>query len=149
MAQKKNSRNNTGLYSPVTDLKGVGPKKAEAFLRLGIEKIADVLELYPREYEDLRNKKRIFELKDGEKAVVTARVLNASLGRGFGRKRTLHVLTEDDTGRMEVLFFNGTYLLPQFKTGQSFRFFGKVKYMKQMRSREGRISSCPRALPLS
>ena len=127
MAQKKNSRNNTGLYSPVTDLKGVGPKKAEAFLRLGIEKIADVLELYPREYEDLRNKKRIFELKDGEKAVVTARVLNASLGRGFGRKRTLHVLTEDDTGRMEVLFFNGTYLLPQFKTGQSFRFFGKVK----------------------
>jgi ATP-dependent DNA helicase RecG len=28
---------------------------------------------------------------------------------------------------MEVLFFNGTYLLPQFKTGLSFRFFGKVK----------------------
>ena len=127
MAQKKNSRNSIGLYSPVTDVKGVGPKKAEAFLRLGIENLSDVLELYPREYEDLRNRKRIFELTDGEKAVVTARVLNASLGRGFGRKRTLHVLTEDDTGRMEVLFFNGTYLLPQFKAGNLFRFYGKVK----------------------
>ena len=96
-------------------------------MRLGIDRIADVLELYPREYEDMRKKKRICDLEDGEKAVVTARVLNASLGRGFGRKRTLHVLTEDDTGRMEVLFFNGTYLLPQFKAGKLFRFFGKVK----------------------
>ena len=96
-------------------------------MRLGIEKVADVLDLYPREYEDLRNKKQICLLTDGEKAVVTARVLRATLGRGFGRKRTLHVLAEDDTGRMEALFFNGTYLLPQFKAGQLFRFFGKVK----------------------
>ena len=96
-------------------------------MRLGIEKVADVLELYPREYEDLRNKKQIYQLTDGEKAVVTARVLRATLGRGFGRKRTLHVLAEDDTGRMEVLFFNGTYLMPQFRAGQLFRFFGKVK----------------------
>ena len=48
-----------GLFSPVTSLKGVGPKKAACFSRLGIEKISDVLELYPREYEDMRNKKTI------------------------------------------------------------------------------------------
>ena len=96
-------------------------------MRLGIERLSDVLELYPREYEDLRNKKMIFELQDGDKAVVYARVLAASLGRGFGRKRTLHVIAEDNTGRMEVLLFNGSYLLPQFKNGEEFRFFGKVK----------------------
>ncbi|MBR5731624.1 MAG: DEAD/DEAH box helicase, partial [Firmicutes bacterium] len=116
-----------GLFSPVTSLKGVGPKKAACFSRLGIEKISDVLELYPREYEDMRNKKTICQLRDGDKAVVTARIFMASLGRGFGKNRTLHVYAEDDTGRMEVLFFNGTYFLKQFQQGSVFRFFGKAK----------------------
>ncbi len=116
-----------GLFSPVTSLKGVGPKKAECFSRLGIERIADILELYPREYEDLRSKKTISQLRDGDKAVVTARIFMATLGKGFGKKRTLHVYAEDDTGRMEVLFFNGTYFLKQFSQGSLFRFFGKAK----------------------
>ena len=112
------------LNSPVSDLKGIGPKKAECFARLGIERLSDMLELYPREYEDLRNKKKIFELTDGEKAAVAGRVLLVRLGNGFGKKRTLHVLCEDDTGRMEVLFFNGSFLASQFKQGVLFRFFG-------------------------
>ena len=121
-------KNNTiTLSSPVSDIRGIGPKKAEAFGRLGIEKLSDILELYPREYEDLRNRKKIFELNDGEKAAVTATVLLVRIGRGFGRKRTLHVLCEDNTGRMEVLLFNGSFLAPQFRQGTLFRFFGKVK----------------------
>ena len=128
-----------GLFSPVTSLKGVGPKKAECFSRLGIERIADVLELYPREYEDLRSKKTISQLRDGDKAVVTARIFMATLGKGFGKKRTLHVYAEDDTGRMEVLFFNGAYFLKQFSQGSLFRFFGKVK-AENIRAEEVGIS---------
>ena len=131
--QKKDS-SETGLYSPLSELKGIGPKKAESLGRLGLFCFADALDLYPREYEDLRNKKRIAELFDGEKAVVEARVLLVRLGRGFGKKRTLHVLTEDSTGRMEVLFFAGGFLAKQFAQGDLFRFFGKVK------SENGRVT---------
>ncbi|MBQ9891345.1 MAG: ATP-dependent DNA helicase RecG [Firmicutes bacterium] len=125
--KQKRSSSEISLYSPLEELKGIGPKKAESLEKLGLFCFADALDLYPREYEDLRCKKQIADLEDGEKAVVTARVLLVRLGRGYGKKRTLHVLTEDNTGRMEVLFFAGGFLAKQFRQGDEFRFFGKVK----------------------
>ena len=99
--------------SKITEMKGVGPKKAEALGRLGIVDVRSLLSHFPRSYEDMRRAREISSLQDGEKALVRARVLLTSFGRGFGTKRTLRLLTEDSTGRMEVLFFNGTYFLKQ------------------------------------
>ena len=59
--------------------------------------------------------------------VVSAKVLLVMPGKGFGRKRTLKLLVEDSTGRMEVLFFMAGFLMKTFKQGDEYRFFGKVK----------------------
>ncbi len=115
------------LKSAITDIKGFGPKKAEAFERLGIFCIEDALKYYPREYEDLRNKKCISQLKNDEKAVVEATIFVNTLGRGYGRNRTLHLTVVDKTGRMNVLFFMSGYLAKNFKIGETYRFYGKVK----------------------
>ena len=126
-ASSKKNETQIALSDCLTALKGIGPQKAARFKKLGIETFYDALAFYPREYEDYRNKKHIADLKNEDKAVVTARVLLARLGGGFGKDRTLHVLTEDSTGRMEVLFFKGSYFLKQFQLGTMFSFFGKVK----------------------
>ena len=126
-AQNKKNESGITLWDGLTSLKGIGPQKAERFKKLGIETFCDALTFYPREYEDYRNKKRISDLKNEEKALVTARVLLARAGGGFGKKRTLHILAEDNTGRMEVLFFQGSFLIKQFTAGTVFNFFGKVK----------------------
>ncbi len=108
-------------------IKGFGPKKAEAFARLGIFCVEDFLRFYPRDYEDLRNKKCISDLKNEEKAVVEATIVINTLGRGYGRKKTLHLAAVDKTGRMNVLFFMAGFMAKNFKIGETYRFFGKVK----------------------
>ncbi len=115
------------MKSPITDIKGIGPKKAGAFARLGINNLSDLLYFFPRDYEDLRNIKHIKDLKNDEKALVEGVVMMNVMGRGFGRKRTLHLSVADKTGRMEVLFFMAGFMGKSFKVGESYRFFGKVK----------------------
>ena len=117
----------TNLKSAITTIKGFGPKKAEAFERLGIFCVEDFLRFYPRDYEDLRNRKLIANLKNEEKAVVEGTVVINTLGRGYGRKRTLHLAVVDKTGRMNVLFFMAGFMAKNFKIGETYRFFGKVK----------------------
>ena len=46
------------LFSPVTDLRGVGPARAAALQRLGIFTLYDLLAYFPRDYEDRRALRR-------------------------------------------------------------------------------------------
>ncbi|MBR6025570.1 MAG: DEAD/DEAH box helicase, partial [Firmicutes bacterium] len=115
------------MKSPITDIKGIGPKKAEAFARLGLSSLSDLLWFFPRDYEDLRNIKHIKDLKNDEKALVESVVRMNVMGRGFGRKRTLHLSVSDKTRDMEVLFFMAGFMGKTFKVGECYRFFGKVK----------------------
>ena len=115
------------IETKVSAVKGFGPKKAEALSKLGIYTLADVLEHYPRSYEDLRNAKLIGDLENEDKALVRARVLLVKPGRGYGRKRTLKLLVEDMSGRMEVVFFSAGFMMKTFTVGDEYRFFGKAK----------------------
>ena len=47
-------------------LKGVGPKKAQALKKLGIENIYDLITYYPRRYEDQSQIVPIGRIKVGE-----------------------------------------------------------------------------------
>ncbi|MBR6700754.1 MAG: DNA helicase RecG, partial [Firmicutes bacterium] len=118
----KNSMN-----TPLTELKGIGPKKSQLFGRLGIFDVEDALYSFPREYEDRRNVKSIGTLEADEEAMVVGTVAAVKKGRYVrGRKRTTRFLIKDDTGTMEVLFFNAGYLVRSIKTGDKYWFFGKV-----------------------
>lgn len=115
------------ITSPVGSLKGIGPKKCEALRKLGIYTLEDSLYSYPRSYEDLRNPVNVCDCTDSSKVLITATVLLVNRGNGYGRKRTLHVLAEDSTGRLEILFFMAGYMQNAFKVGEKYNFFGKVK----------------------
>lgn len=114
------------LLDNIKKMPGVGPKKAEALERLNVHYIEDFLFLYPRSYEDRRTVKQIGALWNEEAALVKAQVVLIVKGGGFGRKRTLKLLVQDDSGSMEVLFFNGAYLERAFKQGEYYSFFGKA-----------------------
>ncbi len=118
------------LSASVRSVKGIGPKKSERFERLGISTLEDMLRYFPRDYQDLRDSVDISALRDGEKSLVKAKVLLMKKGRGYGRKRSFHLLVEDLSGRMEVVFFMGAYLDSAFEIGEDYAFFGKVKVQK-------------------
>ena len=102
------------LKDKVTELKGVGPKKAEALEKLGIKTLEDMICFFPRDYEDRRNVVKIAQLKADVAAVIRGKVdLIVSDRYKYGRKQLLRLLISDDTGALEIVFFNAKYLKTQ------------------------------------
>lgn len=125
---RKATENPTRLTpdTPASVLGGVGPRKAAVLKKAGYETIGDFLRGYPRTYEDRRNIVTIDALKPGIPAVFTGKILSVSAG-GFyaaGRRRPLTAIAGDQTGAVEIVFFNAKYLDRIFVQGAAFRFFG-------------------------
>ena len=98
------------LHDSITTLKGVGPKKAKAFEKMNIHTLEDLAYTIPRQYEDRRNIVSIDHLKEGETAVFKATVDLVAPGRFRGRRgQVLKLLVSDDTGSIEVVFFNASF----------------------------------------
>ena len=89
----------TDLNTGIRYLKGVGEKRAGLFAKLGIYTIRDLLNYFPRDYEDRRNIIHISEIKAGDKvcisAFVSADVKTRSPRRGFSISELRAV---DETG---------------------------------------------------
>jgi len=124
----------------ITEVKGIGPKKADAFKNINIETLEDVIFSYPREYEDRTKVSTISDLKDGETVMVTAELRRLKKGRYIrGRKTPTTLLVGDSTGTMEVVFFNASWLEKSLSIGSEYWFFGKVG----LRNNSGGISGAP------
>ncbi|MEA4923493.1 MAG: ATP-dependent DNA helicase RecG [Eubacteriaceae bacterium] len=117
----------------VSELKGVGPKKAAALKKLSIETVTDLLYLFPRDYQDRSRVTPISDLEPGKAALTKGLVVMVRQYSGAGRKRITSILTEDGPSRMEVLFFNAYYISRFVKKGKEYYFYGTP------REREGRI----------
>lgn len=113
------------LLDPVTTLKGVGPKKAEALSRLGIETLEDLILFFPRSYEDRSAVTAVRDLRPGERYLVKGRVFRKDLYR-YGRKQRLVLKVRDVTGGIEVVFFNASYLAKAVQEGEEYLFYGQV-----------------------
>ena len=116
-----------GSKDLIESLPGIGPKKASYLHHLKIRRVEDFLSYYPRDYEDRRTSRSIATLLEDETVVVTAVVRRVEAG-GYrsGKKRTLRLLVEDESGTLEILFFRSSYLEHTLKKDQSYVFYGKV-----------------------
>ena len=102
------SDNNIKLSDNVTAISGVGPKKAELLKKMNIHTVEDLLYLFPRKYEDRRHAVTIIEAPFNQDVLLETRVVTKQIsGNPYGKKRLLRVLAEDNTGSVELLFFNG------------------------------------------
>lgn len=98
--------------------KGVGPKRAMLLEKLGIRTVEDALWVLPWRYEDRSVISSMFTLVAGEKATVSGVVDRAMLRRIPRRNMTLvSVVVRDETGSLEVVFFNQPYLEKTFQVG--------------------------------
>ncbi|MDD6310587.1 MAG: ATP-dependent DNA helicase RecG [Firmicutes bacterium] len=111
----------------ITVLKGVGPKKADALKKLGIYTLGDLVYTFPRGYEDRRNVCNIADLRENQAAVFvgTVETVVSSGYRGGGFRRPTKMLVSDDTGSIELVFFNSAYLAKTIKSGNQYVFYGK------------------------
>lgn len=115
------------LFSPVTDLRGVGPARAAALQRLGIFTLYDLLAYFPRDYEDRTNPVEIAQLQPGVPACFEALVVSQPVLRRIGKGRDVTNLTvADETGKLTLHYFNQPYIKTQLHYGQSYYFYGTL-----------------------
>ena len=115
----------------VTDLKGIGPKKAADLANLQIFTIGDLLEYYPRQgaYVDYSHLKQIQELAtDGTKQIFKAYVYRVRDGMGNHGRRYTAVTVRDASGYATVYFFMGQrYSAKKLRPDTQVLVTGKVK----------------------
>lgn len=118
----------SSLYNrKIEELKGVGKKTAALFSKLGIYSIGQLLNFYPRNYEDWTNVSYITDTSDGELCCVRgtiSSVIKVSLIKGG--KTLAKVNACDDSGSMELVFFNNKYISSMLEYGKTYFFYGKI-----------------------
>ena len=113
--------------TPVRYLKGVGPKTAERFEKLGIVTLADLLCHYPRRYIDFTKTFSIAEAPADTECVVKAEVFAKPGGRILpGGRRMERITAGDDVSGLEITWFNNPYAAQKLEIGQEYYFQGIV-----------------------
>ena len=113
--------------TPVRYLKGVGPKTAERFEKLGILTLSDLLCHYPRRYLDFSKPYSIAEAPADTECVVKAEVFAKPGGRILpGGRRMERITAGDDVSSLEVTWFNNPYAVQKLELGQEYYFQGTV-----------------------
>ena len=113
--------------TPVRYLKGVGPKTAEKFEKLGIVTLADLLCHYPRKYIDFTKPYSIAEAPADTECVVKAEVFAKPGGRILpGGRRMERITAGDDVSSLEITWFNNPYAAQKLQLGQEYYFQGIV-----------------------
>ncbi|MCL2567916.1 MAG: ATP-dependent DNA helicase RecG [Oscillospiraceae bacterium] len=115
------------LQTDIRYMKGIGDVRAKALNKLGITSLGDLITTFPRAYDDRRQFAAIQNLTPGETVSVRAIVANEprlqTIRRGLD---LLKFRAVDESGSLEVAFFNQGYRKDQIKKGESYVFYGKV-----------------------
>lgn len=115
--------------TPVQYVKGVGPKLALMLKKKGIETIRDLLEFYPRAYEDRRAARSIASLQEGDYVALRAEVFRvAAIPMGKTGRKIYDITIRDGTGQIHCKFFRIPYrgYFDKFTPGMAVRIVGKV-----------------------
>jgi ATP-dependent DNA helicase RecG len=112
--------------SPLTEVKGVGEAQAKKLARLGLVSVGDLIDYYPRRYEDFSTVTEIAKLRPG------AVTIQAEIKQAKGRyvRRGLHIteaVASDNTGSTRLVWFNQPYRAEALKSGQSYFISGQYE----------------------
>lgn len=114
---------------PLQFVKGVGPRRAAEFARVGLTTVEDLLLRFPRRYENRAGLTPIAALRPGQTATVVGEVLSSGVRAtrrpGF---RLFEVVVRDTTGAVRAVFPNQAFLKDVFRPHQQVVLYGLLEY---------------------
>ena len=114
------------LDDDLTQIRGVTKSNLSKLKRLGVERVKDLVYLFPHRHNDFANMRKVFELTPGEEQTAVLTVWEASeTGQGPRRKSTQAILG-DDTGNVRAVWFNQPWLARTLRPGTQVVLSGKV-----------------------
>ena len=108
-------------------LKGVGERRAELFLQLGVADVGALLRLYPRTYIDRTEPLKLIEAPFDRPCCVKATVCTPVSTVFIRKNMVLYKFSINDGNDMaDITLFNNKYLAEKINMGQSYLFYGQV-----------------------
>lgn len=104
------------IHIPVGSLAGVGPATAKLFASLNVFTIADLLTLYPRDYDDRTKITKLSQFRQNPKIHTVAKV-TAHDWFGYGRMKTLKIFINDGSAEAQLIAFNRPFLEKTYPVG--------------------------------
>ena len=112
-------------HTPIQFVKGVGPKKAEALAKVGINTVYDLLLYLPFRYEDRSRRLKINEIQAGQSATVEVEVQSVHVRKTRRRNfKVVEVVAKDETGKLKAVWFNQEYLKDTLTPGRRVLIYG-------------------------
>ncbi len=115
------------LDTDVRYCKGIGEKKAQLLNKLGVFTVHDLVSFFPRKYEDRSQFKPIALTCDGETACIRAIVADSP--RLMRIRRGMELVkfrVVDESGAVDITYFNQPYVKDNIHKGQCLNFYGKI-----------------------
>lgn len=113
--------------TPITELKGVGEKTARLFGKLDIRTVGELLAAYPRDYEVFGEPVKIGRAASGEVCAVQGAVSGIPNERRIRNLSILNVVIADESGRLQLTFYNMPFLKKTLRQGGFYIFRGLVR----------------------
>lgn len=120
------ARGGFSLTTPLGGVAGIGSATAGALRRLELVTVGDLIKHVPMRYERHRAEESIAKVAPDQIVTVRGDVTTTRVAGPFGKQRFEAVLL-DETGRMDLVWFNGSYLRSQIYPGLRLRVHGQAK----------------------
>lgn len=115
------------LDTKLSQIQGVLPKFLSKLQKMGLETVRDLLWHFPSRYEDYSRVSKIADLKPGEQVTIRGEIKRVNVRRAWNKHMTVvEALIADETGGIQMVWFNQPFISKVLKTGSRANFAGKV-----------------------
>lgn len=117
------------IKAPVSSIAGVGPQLTKTLAKVNVFTVGDLLQYFPRDYEDRSIKVYLRDFAKASKVHTVAQVIGQEWF-GYGRMKTLKIRIYDGTAKAELICFNRAFLEKSIPAGSIITVTGQffVKY---------------------
>lgn len=107
-------------------IKNIGKTRAAQLNKLGIETVEDLVEYYPRDYEDRSTYVPLDEVEPGKVNTIRGRVCGKPEAKKIRSMTIVNARISDGKGFIECVWFNQPYVKNQLTPGREYSFTGRV-----------------------
>ncbi len=128
--------NTMELTDNIKSIKGIGEKTAEAFAKLGVYTVDDLVHTYPRNYLSYGEPVDIKDTVVGERQAICGVITSYVDVRKIRNLTLTNITVKDYTGNIKITWFNSPFLRNVFHKGDTYIFVGTVQVKNNMRVME-------------
>ncbi|MBU4274219.1 ATP-dependent DNA helicase RecG [Patescibacteria group bacterium] len=120
------------LFTPIEELFGIGPTLRRRLKKLGVKTVNDLFFHFPHRYEDFSNLIPIGEVKLNQTCSVRGKILEIESQRTWKRRMIVTTaIIQDNSGAIQVTWFNQPYLTKILKKDDEVLLSGKTAFSKK------------------